>query len=109
VGKKVIIHEDGLAELMAENPELRGVLWQVGNKVAAAAASTASAAEKGPGGRITGYADAGFSVEWHKGNPGRPGVRIVANADMKTVMAVYWYTQKRDGETHMRAALRSQT
>jgi hypothetical protein len=109
VAKKVIIHEEGIKDLLADNPGIRGQLWEVGNKVAAAAAATASAAENGPGGSITGYAEAGFSVEWYPGGPGRPGVRVVSKADIKTIMAVYFYTQKRDGVTHLRAALRTQT
>jgi hypothetical protein len=109
VAKKVIIHEEGLQDLLDNNPELRGELWQVGNRVAAAAAATASSAENGPGGTISGYAEAGFIVSWYPGGKGRPSVHVTSKADIKTALAAHFHTQKRDGVGHLRAALRTQT
>jgi hypothetical protein len=106
---EVKVDQSAIIELLAENKGLRDALASVANDVAAAAASTASAAENGSGGRIDGYAAAGFSVKYVNGGPGRPGFEIHSNADPETATAVHFYTQKRDGVAHLRAALYSQT
>jgi hypothetical protein len=106
---RVEIDQVGLRELLAENKGLRDALASVANDVAAEAQATASEAENGAGGRIDGYAAAGFSVKYTPGGPGRPGFEVHANADPETATAVHFYTQKRDGVAHLRAALYSQT
>lgn len=102
---KVTVHEQGIADLLEANPAIRAQLMGVAEGVAAEAQRTASAAEEGSGGRITGYADAGFSVQWEARGGKRPRVNVVSNADKKTFMAAHFHTQKRDGIAHLRAAL----
>ena len=106
---KVKIDPQGLRDFLADNKGLRDALASVANDVAAQAKATASDAENGAGGRIDGYAAAGFSVKYANGGPGRPGFEVHANADPDTATAVHFYTQKRDGVAHLRAALYSQT
>jgi hypothetical protein len=106
---QVKVDQSAIRELLADNKGLRDALASVANDVANAAASTASAAENGSGGRIDGYAAAGFSVKFTNGGPGRPGFEVHSNADPATTTAVHFYTQKRDGVAHLRAALYSQT
>lgn len=105
VVSKVIVHEEGIAAFLEENPAVKAQLMGVAGSVAAEAQATADSAQKGPGGRIDGYAEAGFSVEWEARGGKRPRVNVVSNADPKTALAVHFYTQKRDGVAHLRAAL----
>lgn len=107
--KTVEVHPEGLKDLLAANKGLRDQLAGVANKVKAYAEATASAAENGPGGRIDGYAAAGFGIRYVMGGPGRPGFEVFSNADAKTITAVHFYTQRRDGVAHLRKALYSQT
>jgi hypothetical protein len=104
-GVRVIVDEAGLAQFVELDPGVREALMGTAHQVAAQAQATASDAENGAGGRIDGYADAGFSVEWESRGGKRPRVNIVSNADSETATAVHFYTQKRDGVAHMRAAL----
>lgn len=101
---KVVIDEQGVKEFLAENKDIRDLLIGVGRDVAAEAQATASDAEKGPGGRLTGYSDAGFSVEWQS-RAGRPRVNVISNADPQTALGVLFSTQKRWGVSHLRRAL----
>ena len=101
---KVTIDELGVREFLSENKDIRDLLVEVGHKVAAEAQATASDAEKGPGGRLTGYAEAGFAVEWES-RGGRPRVNIVSKADPQTALGVMFSTQKRWGIAHLRRAL----
>lgn len=102
---RVKIHEEGLAALLEENPAIRAKLLGVANGVAAEAQATADSAQKGSGGRIDGYAEAGFAVQWEARGGKRPRVNVVSKADSKTAMAAHFHTQKRDGIAHLRAAL----
>jgi hypothetical protein len=106
---KVVIEEKGVEDLLRANKGIRDLMVKLGNSVAANAQATASKAELGPGGQLTGYADAGFSVEWD--NPGnkRPRVNVRSNADGALATRVHFYTQKRDGVAHMRKALYDET
>ena len=106
---KVVVHEEGIVQFMQENKQVRDMLVGVARSEANEAQATASDAEKGPGGRITGYADAGFSIEWQARGGKRPRVNVVSNADPMTALAAHFYTQKRDGVAHLRKALYSQT
>ena len=102
---RVKIDEAGLAEFYAKNKGVRDSIVGVAQAVASQAASTADAAQRGSGGSITGYAEAGFSVVYQSRGSKRPRVNIVSNADGATAMAAHFYTQKRDGVGHLRAAL----
>jgi hypothetical protein len=100
---RIVYDKKSLPEI-AEEPKLKAFLMSIGKQVAAEAQSTASRAEKGPGGRISGYADAGFSVVWE--NRGRrPRVLIKSNASPQTALRVLFYTQKAWGTAHLRRAL----
>jgi hypothetical protein len=101
---KVKVDPQGVADFLRSNKPIRDLLNDQAQQVKANAEATASAAEKGPEGRLTGYAQAGFTIRWiMRGR--RPRIDIVSNADTKTATAVHFYTQKRDGVAHLRAAL----
>lgn len=101
---KVVVDNEGLAEFLRANKGVRDMLNGEAQKVKANAQASASNAENGAGGTIDGYASAGFAVRWIvRGR--RPRIDIVSLADSKTATAVHFYTQKRDGVAHLRAAL----
>lgn len=102
---RVEVHPEGIAQFLRENKPIRDMLVGEAQKVAAEAQSTASSAEEGAGGRVSGYADAGFSVVWDQRGGKRPRVLIKSNADSKTATAAHFHTQWRDGVAHLRAAL----
>ena len=101
---RVVVDEQGIKEFLIKNQEIRQMFTDVGKKVAAEAQSTASDAEKGPGGTLTGYAEAGFAVEW-EARGRRPRVNVVSRADPQTALGVLFSTQKRWGVAHLRRAL----
>jgi hypothetical protein len=109
MGKKVRVdfNPADVDAWMEANPAIKNVFLSAGEAVAAEAQATASDAEEGPGGRIDGYAAAGFTVDWDTSK--RPQVKISSNADPETITAVHFHTMKRDGVAHLRAALYSQT
>lgn len=94
----------GVEYFLKTNKPVRDMLARTAGNVLAEAQSTASEAENGAGGRIDGYAAAGFKIVWLTKSK-RPQIRIVSNADSETATAVHFYTQKRDGVGHLRAAL----
>lgn len=101
---KVTVDNTALAIFLRENKPVRDLLASQAAKVKTNAEASAVAAERGAGGRIDGYASAGFSIRWiMRGR--RPRIDIISNADSKTATAVHFYTQKRDGIAHLRAAL----
>jgi len=102
---RVVVHEQGISDFLEMNPSVKQQLLDVAEQVASEAQSTASSAEEGAGGRIDGYASAGFTVEWESRGGKRPRVIIKSNADRKTVLAAHFHTQLRDGVGHLRAAL----
>lgn len=104
-GVNVVVDPQGLADLLEQNKSIRDTLFGVANAVAAHAQSTASDAEGGAGGRIDGYASAGFSVVWDARGGKRPRVNVVSNADPATATAAHFHTQKIWGVGHLRAAL----
>ena len=104
-GTKVVIHEDGIADFLSMNKQVRDMMVGVAQQVAATAETTANAAQKGPGGRIDGYAEAGFSVEWEARGGRRPRVNVKSNADPATALAAHFHTQLVNGVGHLRAAL----
>ena len=102
---RIEIHEDGLRDLVSQNKYIRDELIRVGKNVKAAAEASAQDAQNGPGGRLEGYAEAGFDVIWDSRGK-RPRVNIVSLADPAMALRVHFYTQKRDGVSHLRKALR---
>lgn len=101
---RVEIHPEGLDELLQE-PGIRSLFMDLGAEVQANAEATASDAEKGDGGRISGYAAAGFTTQYVTESGRRPRVIIKSNADMETFMRTHFSTQKRWGVAHLRQAL----
>lgn len=101
---KVVVHEEGIVDLLESNPAIKQMMMSVAQNVVSEAQATASAAENGAGGRIDGYADAGFSAEWDARGK-RPRVNIISHAPIATFLAAHFHTQKRDGVSHLRAAL----
>lgn len=99
--------EDGLEKLL-KSKEIQQILMGEANKVQGTAKATAQAAQKGPGGELTGYAESGFSVEY-RARGRRPEVRVLSNADPEMALRVYFATQIRDGVAHLRAALYAHT
>lgn len=108
-GVRVVIDPLGLSEFLETNPTVKALLMAQGAVVASEAESTASSAENGAGGRIDGYAAAGFSVQWEARGGKRPRVVITSNADSETATAAHFHTQRRDGIAHLRAALNAVT
>lgn len=106
---RVVVDEQALAQLLQTNKEIRDVLVGTAQQVASVAQSTADSAQNGSGGEIAGYAEAGFSVEWESRGGIRPRVNIRSLADEETALAAHFYTQRRDGVGHLRAALYSAT
>jgi hypothetical protein len=102
---KVVIDNLALAEFLETNPAIKQEMLSVGQAVAAEAQATASDAENGGGGRIDGYAAAGFSAVWNPRGGKRPRVDIISHAPIETFLAAHFHTQKRDGVAHLRAAL----
>ncbi len=102
---KIVIDEKALGEFVTQNKYIRDELVGVARLVAAEAQSTAQSAQNGPGGTIDGYAEAGFSVVWEGRGGRRPRVNVVSNADINMSLRAMFYTMKRDGVDHLRAAL----
>lgn len=102
---RVEVDPKDLAAFLKENKPVRDLLVGTAQRVKSAAEATADAAQNGSGGRLQGYAEAGFSVRW-EGRGRRPRVVIESNADPAMALRVHFYTQKRDGIAHLRKALR---
>lgn len=102
---RVEIHEEGLVELIQQNKYIRDAMWDVANSVKTAAESSAQDAQNGPGGRLNGYAEAGFEAVWESRSK-RPRIIIRSLADADMALRVHFYTQKRDGVGHLRKALK---
>ena len=105
---KVQVDADALRIFIQQNKPIRDLLYSVGAAVQANAESTASEAEKGPGGTINSYASAGFGVSFDMGKR-IPRVVVKSNADPEQAARAYWYTQKTFGVAHLRQALYSET
>lgn len=105
---RVVVHPEGLRELLIKNPEIVGLMKSQGKTVEREAASTAQDAQKGPGGTIFGYAEAGFTTEWQVRGK-RPQVVVKSNASSEMATRVHFYTQKVWGVAHMRKALKAIT
>lgn len=102
---KIIYDEQALTDLVSKNKYIRDEMVGVARKVASEAQATASEAENGPGGRLDGYADSGFSVEYESRGGKRPRVNIKSNAPGDVALAVHFNSQRKTGVGHLRAAL----
>ena len=98
------LDKKALADYLKNDSKINDALKDQANDVASRARSTASDAENGPGGTITGYASAGFKVELKKG-PKRNTYMVVSNADPKVSLAAHFNSQRKNGVGHLRAAL----
>lgn len=102
---KIVFDEAAFAAFVAKNKYIRDELVYTAQAVQGEAQATADSAQNGAGGRLAGYAEAGFSVDYQSRGGNRPRVNISSNADPATALAAHFYTQKRDGVGHLRAAL----
>jgi hypothetical protein len=107
-GAKVVIEPADLVAFLQENKDIRDLLISQAKIVQGEASSTAQDAQGGPAGKLTGYAEAGFDVEWQQRSK-RPQVIVRSNADSETATRVHFSTQKRWGIAHMRKALKAIT
>lgn len=89
---------------LKDSKEVKKMLTNIGDKVAREAKRTASDAENGAGGTITGYKSAGFKVEYDTSGK-IPVVKVVSNADGETATAAQFNSQRKNGIAHLRAAL----
>lgn len=104
---QVKIIRPALAEILSE-PGIRGVVMGVAAEVKKSAESTASDAEKGEGGTLTGYASAGFSAEWQQRGK-RPRGIVRSNLNNGIQWRVHFSTIQRWGVAHLRQALYKHT
>lgn len=102
---RVIVHEEGIADFLSMNKGVRDMMFDAANKVVEEAQRTADAAQKGSGGRISGYAEAGFEAQWEARGGKRPRINIVSKADKDTAWAAHFHSQLVNGVAHLRAAL----
>lgn len=100
---KIVIDPDEVARVASE-PEFKALLMAQAQKVANEAQATAQQAQGGPGGKLQGYAEAGFSVVWESRSR-RPRVLIKSNASPEMALRVHLRTQKQWGIAHLRQAL----
>lgn len=100
---RIVWDEDALAKI-GQLPEIKDLLLEEAAKVKAEAERTAQEAQGGPGGELTGYAEAGFTIEFETRNK-LPRVNIVSQADPEMALKVYFASQKKWGITHLRRAL----
>lgn len=108
MAKVQIKFDDSAMQKLQSVPELKSLLMETGDRVHQAATSSAQDAQRGPGGTLYGYAEAGFEVTWEQRNK-RPRVVVQSLADPVMSLRVHFYTQKRDGVAHLRMALKEGT
>lgn len=96
-------HDDAFRAFL-KSDDIYNILDIIADGVLAEAEATASDAEKGAGGNIDGYASAGFTKMKYKGGT-RAEAIIVSKASEAIALAAHFYTQRRDGVGHLRAAL----
>jgi hypothetical protein len=102
---RIDFDQSAFDQFLAQNPGIRTALMTFAENVKNHAEATAQEAQQGPGGTISGYAEAGFQIEWDNSRSRLPRVLIKSKADSKTITAVHFYTMKRDGVSHLRNAL----
>lgn len=101
---RIVIDKKAIGKWLRTDDSVAHLLLDQARDVASEAAATASEAENGSGGELDGYASAGFSVDIMQ-TPTRQAAIIASNAAPETALAVHFYTQRRDGIGHLRAAL----
>jgi len=101
---RIVVHPGAVDAFVSTDAGIKTMLMSTASQVAAEAQATADYAQLGPGGELTGYAEAGFDVVYEPRGT-KPRVVIRSNADPETALRVHFYTQKRDGVGHLRAAL----
>lgn len=107
-GPNVQVDPQDLAYFLQQNKDIRDLLMSQAGIVKGEAEGTAQDAQGGPGGKLDGYAEAGFSVKWD-GRSRRPRVLITSDADPDMALRVHLSTQKRWGIAHLRKALKAIT
>ena len=105
---KIVYEKDGILNFLKANKPIRDMMMHTGMAVQANAQATAQSAQNGPGTTIDGNADAGCATVWEQRGK-RPRVVVKSLAPAETATAAHFYTQKRDGVAHMRAALYKET
>lgn len=93
----------GIKQLM-NDAKMDEFLFSIARDVATEAEATAQDAQRGPGGQIAGYAEAGFFAGVMDSGD-RPIAIVSSKADERTAWAAHFYTTKRNGVGHLRAAL----
>ena len=104
---KIVFEKAGVRGVLYA-PGVKGVVMTVAAAVKAEAESTASDAEKGEGGSLTGYSAAGFSADWEQRSK-RPRATVRSNLNDGTQWCVHFSTIRRWGVAHLRRALYKQT
>lgn len=100
---RLVFNRDGVRQLM-NDAGMDRLLFGIGQQVQAEAEATAQNAQRGPGGTISGYAEAGFFVGIEDSGD-RPICIVASRAEPETAWAAHFYTTKRDGVGHLRRAL----
>lgn len=101
---KIEVNKKDIQKWLSESKEVKKLLMDVAKDVEGEARRTASDAENGSGGTITGYESAGFKTEYDtSGNI--PVAKVVSNADGGTATAAHFNSQRKNGIGHLRAAL----
>ena len=104
MAKNFKLDKKALKDYLTDSPDIDKGLKEQAEQIANKARATASDAENGPGGTISGYASAGFRVESEK-NSKRKIYKVVSNADPKVSLAAHFNSQRKNGIGHLRAAL----
>jgi hypothetical protein len=102
---RVDFDKSAFEQFLDQNPGIRNELMNVAQQVKDHAERTAQEAQHGPGGTISGYAEAGFEIEWDGSRSRRPRVNIRSKASPEIITAVHFYTIKKYGVSHLRNAL----
>ena len=100
----VKLDKSAIRKWLQEDEGVKNILMIEARKVQAEMSATASSAERGSGGTLTGYAAAGFGIEVVKGKK-RMSAIIYSKASSALAMAVHFSSQRRTGTGHIRAAL----
>jgi len=102
---KVDFDKTAFHEFLSRNPGIRSELMNFAEKVKNHAEQTAQEAQHGPGGTISGYAEAGFELDWDSSRSLLPRVNVRSKASPEVVTAVHFHTMKKYGVSHLRNAL----
>lgn len=103
MANRLVWNKAGIRQLM-NDAKMDEFLFSVAKDVQTEAIATAQDAQRGPGGTISGYAEAGFFVGIEDSGD-RPIAIVAAKAPGDVSWAAHFFTTKRDGIGHLRAAL----